>query len=359
MTFPLSLTFDDVQIVPSLSDVESRTLCNLRTRITRNYRLDIPIVAAPMDTVCEAEMMRRLWHLGGLGFLHRFGSIDEQVEVVKEVLSDVGDYIVLSGDLDAAQLPFGACVGAKGDFVERGQTLVDAGVNILLIDVAHGHHTMVRDAITRLKKEVKGTFDVVAGNVATYDGARALCEWGADAVRVGVGNGAVCTTRINTGSGVPQVTAIIEAVRACDEFDVPVMADGGMRYPGDVAKALALGASTAMFGSLFAGTDESPGPLIRLGSWPNEQLYKEYRGSASRNSKVARGEKDRNVEGVSTTVPYKGSVTRIVDDLTDGVRSAMSYVGAHDMDTFCRNAEFTRITNAGAAEAQPHVAIKI
>ena len=354
---PTSYTFDDIQIVPNYSDIASRSECNLTTRITKNFNLPIPIVAAPMDTVCEDAMMSKLWRMGGLGFLHRFGTIEEQVHALRFVTSEKGDVVSWMNDLELAATPLGACVGAKGDFVERAQELVNAGADIILIDVAHGHHIMTKEAISRLRAEVSGTFDIVAGNVATGVGAEALCEWGADAVRVGVGNGAVCTTRINTGCGVPQVTALREAVEICDKYDIPVIADGGMRYPGDVAKALAIGASSAMFGSLFAGTDESPTGLIRKGIWPNEQLYKEYRGSASRSSKVARGEADKHVEGVSTVIPYKGFVQRIVNDLTDGIRSAMSYSGARTLSEFCRDATFTLVTPAGAHEAKPHLTI--
>jgi IMP dehydrogenase len=250
-----------------------------------------------------------------------------------------------------------AAIGATGDYKERAQELVNAGAIVLLIDVAHGNTKQVRDAITWCKQNLPNYVDVIAGNVATYEGARNLAQWGADAIRVGIGNGSLCETRIRTGIGIPQVTALIESIRAVEEsgIDVPIIADGGIKMTGDVAKALSLGADSVMIGSLLAGTRESPGEIHRMGMWPNEQLFKKYRGSASAEVKQVHGLEEKNVEGNSKLIPYKGKVERIISDISDGVRSAMSYVDATTIEEFQAKSEHVLITQNGLIEAKPHL----
>ena len=206
----------------------------------------------------------------------------------------------------------------------------------------------------RIKNEVKGQFDLLVGNIATKESTRDLCDWGADGLRIGIGGGSLCSTRIQTGVGIPMVSSIRDCVYVADEYDVPCMADGGIRNPGDVCKGLASGADTIMLGSLLSGTKESPGEITKTGVWPNEVLQKKYRGSASLESKKDRGE-SKNVEGVSTTVPYKGKTKRIVNDIIDGLRSSMSYVGASNIEEFQSKAELIKVTNAGVVEAKPHL----
>ena len=336
-------TFDDIQIIPKYSEVESRSQCNLTTRFTKQYKLGTPLVASPMDTVTEYNMAIAIASHGGVGILHRFMSIEKQSNQVRKIKEQ--------------EKLVSAAIGATGDYKERAQELVNAGAIVLLIDVAHGNTKQVRDAITWCKQNLPNYVDVIAGNVATYEGARNLAQWGADAIRVGIGNGSLCETRIRTGIGIPQVTALIESIRAVEEsgIDVPIIADGGIKMTGDVAKALSLGADSVMIGSLLAGTRESPGEIHRMGLWPNEQLFKKYRGSASAEVKQVHGLEEKNVEGNSKLIPYKGKVERIISDIGDGVRSAMSYVDATTIEEFQAKSEHVLITQNGLIEAKPHL----
>jgi IMP dehydrogenase len=248
-----------------------------------------------------------------------------------------------------------AAVGANGDSIGRSRALIRAGVNVLVIDVAHGHHLNVKktiEAIRSISEELKMKVDIVAGNIATAAAAEDLEEWGADSLRVGIGGGSVCETRIRTGVGVPQLTAVdnISAISG-----IPIISDGGIRYPGDVVKALAAGADTVMVGSLLAGTDEAPGDVFVSGQWPNTKNFKMFRGSASATIKMEKNGHTNHVEGASKMVEHKGSVIRVIDDIMDGVTSAMSYLGVSDIEQLCEVAEFVEISNAGLREAHPHL----
>ena len=247
-------------------------------------------------------------------------------------------------------LPLCAAVGVKGDYLERAKELVFNGCNVILIDVAHGHHKLVGDAIEEIKSKISN-IEVIAGSIATGDGAKFLCEKGADAIRVGIGNGSLCETRIRTGVGLPQVTALLDVRSIADRYDVPVIADGGIRNVGDVCKGLGSGADSVMVGSLLSGTKESPGSIEKQGEWPNEKLFKKYRGSASRDSKG----NDKNVEGNHKVIPYKGKVNRILSDIEDGINSSCSYVGASNLEEYRSLVEFVEVTNAGQVEAKPHL----
>ena len=347
-------TFDDIQIVPKYSEVQSRSTCDIRTRFTKHYMLAVPYVSSPMDTVTDFEMASFMMGYGGVGVLHRFMSIEDQAKKMTETkLARIHHGMVYS---DPAAIVCGA-IGATGDYQERAKELVSAGAVTLLIDTAHGNTKQVKDAIEWCKQNLLDYVDIIAGNVATREGARNLAEWGADAVRVGIGNGSLCETRIRTGIGVPQVTALIECIRGVEEsgIDVPIIADGGMRVPGDIAKALSLGADTVMVGSLLSGTRESPGEIQKVGMWPNEQLFKKYRGSASAETKRAHGMEDKNVEGNSKLIPYKGKAKRVLDDITDGLRSSMSYVNANNLMEFRLNSDHVIITQNGLVEAKPHL----
>jgi len=396
-----ALTFDDVQIVPRYSELKSREKVNLDSKFTPNTTLSLPLVASPMDTICEYKMANEMLDQGGVGVIHRFQSIENQAKQMKRIWTAWDSWYNIGGDKDRtdhtqvfdewyekiretywknpptksdyedlhellwfadeakkdedywSRRPLCAAVGVTGDYLERAQELVNNGCNVLLIDVAHGHHKLVKDALRRIKNET-GTVEVVVGSIATKESARDCIEWGADALRVGIGNGSLCETRIRTGVGIPQVTAITDVHSVADNHSIPIIADGGCRYVGDVAKSLALGASSVMVGSLFAGTKETPGEIIKQGEWPNERLYKKYRGSASLDSKSDRREYG-NVEGNSKIIEYKGKVYRIISDIRDGLRSAFSYVGASDLLDFQAKANFVEITESGRIEARPHL----
>ena len=390
------LTYDDVNIVPKYSEIKSRDDVDLSTRFTKNTTLSIPIVSSPMDTVTEYKMAKEMLDMGGVGVIHRFQSIENQSQQMKRVWTAWDSWYNIGGDKDRtdhtqvfedwykgvsswnssptksdyedlhehlwfateakkdeeywSRRPLCAAVGATGDYLERAKELVLNGCNVLLIDVAHGHHKNVGDAIEKIKSEISNV-EVIAGNVATGDGVRFIVEAGADAVRVGIGNGSLCETRIRTGVGLPQVTALIDVCSIADDWDIPVIADGGIRNVGDVVKGLGCGADSIMVGSLLSGTKESPGQIEKQGEWPNEKLFKKYRGSASRDSKG----NDKNVEGNHKVIPYKGKVYRLLSDIKDGIRSGFSYVGANNLSEFHGKVEFVEVTSAGQIEARPHL----
>mgnify|MGYP000300495971 FL=1 len=354
-----ALTYDDIQLVPSFSNIKSRTNINLTTMVSRRYGLLNPIVASPMDTVCEYDMALKMAQLGGVGCIHRFMSITHQCDIVEELFNKIYDdteQMSIAQDwgimwdtwhAEMKLVPIMAAIGVQEEDKKRAIDLVSSGANILLIDVAHGDHQNVIDMIHWCKTQEKlQHVDIIAGNIATAEAAELLETYGADGLRVGIGGGSLCTTRIKTGFGVPNVTSLEEVLKVSG---VPVMADGGIRSSGDMSKALAIGAETVMLGSLLAGTDESPGKILET----SKGLYKRYRGSASLETKVTHGQKSRNVEGESTTIPYKGGVKFIVNGLLDGVRSALSYAGAEELRFF--HPEYVIVTNAGQNEAKPHL----
>ena len=396
------LTYDDVNIVPKYSELESRDKVKLNTQFTKNTELTIPIVSSPMDTVTEEDMAIEMMEWGGVGVIHRFNTIEEQSKMMKSLHRewdswfDIGTNIrgddeertidkewqewwdgysrsnpptkedwkdlkdrffwadsMIRDEKAWKKKPLCAAIGVTGDYLERAKELVLNGCNVILIDVAHGHHKFVGEAIEEIKSKISNT-EVIAGSIATGDGAKFLCEKGADAIRVGVGNGSLCETRIRTGVGLPQVSALLDCVTVADSYDVPIIADGGIRNVGDVCKGLGCGADTIMVGSLLSGTKESPGSIEKKGQWPNEQLFKKYRGSASLDSKSDRGE-DKNVEGNHKVIPYKGKVKRILHDIRDGISSSCSYVGASNLEEYRSLVEFVEVTKAGQVEAQPHL----
>lgn len=348
----VGLTYDDVLLVPRRSSVRSRQHVSTRTRLSRSIELEIPIVAANMDTVCEAEMAIAMARLGGVGMIHRFMPIDEhaaQIRKVKEAEAELGRRLVCGG-----------AVGTDHDLEPRAGALVQAGADVLVLDIAHGHADHAIEGVKRLK-DMFPDVDVVAGNVATAEGAADLADAGADAVKVGVGPGGVCTTRLVAGVGVPQLTALDDVAGAA--IGVPIIADGGIKNSGDIAKALAVGADTVMIGSLLAGTKESPGEVEQT----SRGLVKRHRGMASREAVESRAARhgqeldeeyfeQRAPEGVEGTVPYRGSVDRVVGSLLGGLKSSMSYLDATDLATFRQNARFVRVTPAGLRENHPHAA---
>ena len=340
-----ALTYDDIQLIPNFSAVQSRQDIKLHTSVSRNWSIDIPIVGSCMDTVTEYEMAATLMEMGGVGCLHRFMSIEEQVKQVKKLVA------YRETDITLQHLPIMAAVGVVGDYLDRAAELEAAGCNVILVDVAHGHHANMEVALTELKANLTELTDVIAGNIATAEAAEDLIAWGADGLRVGIGGGSLCTTRVKTGFGVPNVSSIEDVFEIADANGIPIMADGGIKSSGDIAKALAVGADCVMVGSLLAGTKESPGAILETPAG----LFKRYRGSASLETKVTHGQKSRNVEGESTTIPFKGGVKFIINGLTDGIRSAFSYAGADNIMDYWVNATYNVVTNAGLAEAKPHL----
>ncbi len=340
----LGLTFDDVLLIPQKTSVKSRSLVNLATNLTPKIKLRNPIVSANMDTVTESAMAIVLAREGGIGIIHRFLSIPDQVKEVKRVKKE--------------GLLVGAAIGINNDHLERAGALVKVGADIIVIDIAHGHSEFLIKALKELvKKFPKKEF--IAGNVATYEGARDLIKNGAAAIKIGIGPGALCTTRIVTGAGVPQLTAIDECVQAAKRTQTPTIADGGIRSSGDIVKALAVGAYSVMIGTMFAACKESPAPTIIK----NNIRYKLARGMASLSSNHERQRKDSSVkkdlkkyaaEGVEALVPYRGSAIIFLHQLLGGVRSGFSYCGAHNIEELWKNAKFIQVTQSSLIESRPH-----
>jgi len=467
------LTFDDVLLVPKRSPVISRTQTDLKTKLSRNITINIPLVSANMDTITESGMAIALAREGGIGIIHRFMTIGDQVDEVlrvkrsesvmieqpytiktdmrvyeaKKMMQEYGvsgllvedkdrtlDGIITNRDITfeknmerkvselmtknvitakygttmeqakeilhkhrieklpvvddkkrivglitskdimkmdqypsaskdkKGRLLVGAAVGVKGDFLERTETLLDAGADTIIVDVAHGHSDNAINTVNMIKKAFPHC-ELIAGNVATSEGARDLITAGVDAVKVGVGSGSICITRVVTGSGVPQLTAVMESVKVAREYDIPVISDGGIRTSGDTTKALAVGASSVMVGSMFGGTDESPGKTLVK----NGKKFKMYRGMASFYASLGRKYREEGPqvvdsndlndyvpEGVEAMVHYKGSVVEIIRQLVGGLRSGLSYCGAKTILEMQKNAEFIKITPAGYIESQPH-----
>jgi IMP dehydrogenase len=466
------LTFDDVLLVPKRSPIVSRSQTDLRTKLSRKITLNIPIISANMETVTESGMAIALAREGGIGIIHRFITIEDQVDEIlrvkrsesvmieqpytikpdvtmaearkamaeygvsgllveeegklagiitrrditfeknnkrkvsermtkdvitakagttieqaKEILHNqrieklpvVDDKkrimgLITSKDIlkmeqyphaskdKKGRLLVGAAVGIKGDYLERTEALLEAGADVLVVDIAHGHSENAITTVHMIKKAFPDC-ELVAGNVATGDGARDLIKAGVDAVKVGVGSGSICITRVVTGSGVPQLTAVIDSVKVAKDYDIPVISDGGIRNSGDITKALAAGASSVMVGSLFGGTDESPGKTLVK----NGKKFKMYRGMASFYASLGRKYREEGSqvvdsddlndyvpEGVEAMVSYKGSVVEIVRQLAGGLRSGLSYCGAKTIPEMQKNAEFIKMTSAGYIESQPH-----
>lgn len=468
--FRVGLTFGDVLLVPKKSPVNTRKAVDVSANLTRKIRLNIPIVSSNMDTVTESNMAIQMARLGGMGFIHRFLSINDQVQEIRRVkraesviiekpysifpnatiedakailmeknvsglvvvdqenhlkgiltqrdilfaedrdlIADRMTSNVITGTVgmepdqakdimyehrieklpliddkkklvglitvqdilkrkehphatkdSKGRLAVGAAVGVKGKFLKRTELLIEAGTDVIVVDIAHGHSDLAIDTVKAIKKD--WDVDVVAGNVATAEGTADLIAAGADGVKVGVGPGSICVTRIVTGSGVPQLTAIMDAAGVSREEKIPIIADGGIRTSGDLTKALLGGADTAMLGSLLAGTEESPGlPLLR-----NGKRFKVIRGMASFGASLGREAREKKgafdesdfddvvPEGVEALVPYKGSVNDVINQLVGGLRSGVSYSGGLTLDQARNNAEFIRITGSGRHESGSH-----
>ncbi|MNK01118.1 Inosine-5'-monophosphate dehydrogenase [compost metagenome] len=329
------LTFDDVLIVPARSDVRSRRDPKLTSKLTKNISIETPIISANMDMVTEYDMAYAMNQLGGVGILHRFLSIEDQAAQARR-LKEAGVRVI------------SASVGVGEEFKARAKAVIDAGTNIITIDIAHGHSVQMMETMKWLK-DTYPTVDLIAGNMATPDAARELIEAGADAIKVGIGPGSMCTTRIITGCGVPQLTAIALCAEVAESYGVPVIADGGLRTSGDMFKAFAAGASTVMLGSMLSGTIESPGEI--------KNGKKQYRGMASRSAQESwRGGVPEGMapEGESTAVTVKGHVKDVILEVTGGIRSGMSYVNATTVAEIKDKAQFMEMSANGIAESRAH-----
>jgi IMP dehydrogenase len=332
-------TFDDVLLVPMKSSVASRFHTELNTFFTRRLKMSLPFISANMDTISESAMCIAMNKLGAAAILHRFMTIENQVQEIRRIR----DQSTADGMIVAAS------VGVNQDSKERARALVDAGANSITVDIAHGHSESMIEMIRYLKKEFPAV-DVIAGNLATGHGAQELIQAGADAIKVGIGPGSMCTTRMITGVGVPQLTAIALAAEVARPEGVPVIADGGIRASGDMVKALAVGASSIMAGSLFAGAIETPGELIKG--------RKAYRGMASRAAQTSwRGgdlPEGMAPEGESHFVSCKGPVSEIVHELAGGIRSGLSYLNARNLADLVENAYFIELSPNALRENMAH-----
>lgn len=329
------LTFDDVLLMPMRSDIRSRRDPGLTTQLTKNKTLEIPIISANMDTVTEFDMACAMHQLGGLGILHRFLNIQDQAAQAARLR-------------EAGLTMISASVGVGDEFKPRAKALIDAGANILTIDIAHGHSVQMMETLKWLKDSYPD-IDIIAGNLASPDAARDLIEAGADAIKVGIGPGSMCTTRIITGCGVPQLTAIALCAEIAQSYKVPVIADGGIRTSGDMVKAFAAGASTVMLGSMLSGTIETPGEI--------KNGKKQYRGMASRSAQESwRGGVPQGMapEGEATQVSVKGHVKDVILEVTGGIRSGMSYVNAQSIAELQEKALFMEMSASGVHESRAH-----
>lgn len=331
-----ALTFDDVLLIPNKSDVRSRKDPDLTTRFTKKLTIKTPIMSANMDTITEVEMAKAMADLGGVGILHRFMTIEQQIEQVQMLKASNLEIIAAS-------------IGVNQDFKERAQALVTAGTNVLTVDIAHGHSIQMIETVKYLKDTFGDKVQIIAGNIATPEGTLDLIEAGADAIKVGIGPGSMCTTRIITGCGVPQLTAIAICAEAAESKGVPVIADGGIKTSGDIVKALAAGASSVMVGSMLSGTIETPGEI--------KKGQKMYRGMASKAAQVSwRGELPTGMapEGESTFVSVKGHVSDVINEICGGIRSGMSYVNATSIAEVKNKSLFMEMSSHGRLESGAH-----
>lgn len=363
--FLQGLTFDDVLLLPGYTSF-SRSEIDLSTKISKKISLSIPFISAPMDTVTESKLAIALARMGGIGIIHRNLTIEDQADHVAKVKKE--------------SLIVGAAIGPSKGYEKRLEALINAGVDVIVMDSAHGY----TETIIKTTKHIKKKYNVqlIVGSIATYEASSALCKAGADGLRVGMGPGAICTTRIISGMGVPQITALIETVKAASSYNIPVIADGGVKYSGDMVKALAAGASALMMGSFFASSLESPGVVheLRREQVPqrfqsifnhthNTYKFKEYRGMGSVGA-MKKGaevkaedefhgkdyykEKTLVAEGVEGLVPIKGTIKEVIDQAIGGIRSGMYYIGAKTLQELWEKASFMQITQASLTESHPH-----
>ena len=344
-TIKEALTFDDILMLPRYSNILPADT-NIKLNLTRNIQLEVPFLSSAMDTVTESKMAIAMAEAGGIGIIHRNLQIKKQTQEVSKV--------------KLKKLLVGAAVGTNNEDLERAKSLIDNGVDLIIIDTAHGHSEKVLKVLSKLKK-LKSKVPICVGNIATGEAAKKLYNLGADIIKVGIGPGSICTTRMVAGIGVPQISAIIEVKKALNKKKIKIISDGGIKFSGDIAKALAAGADAIMMGSIFAGTDESPGKKFKI----KGKIYKKYRGmgsigamsSGSANRYFQKNYKDKSKfvpEGVEGRVEYKGNVSKIIYQLKGGLRSSMGYIGAKNLKEITKKAKFVKITKAGFYESMVH-----
>ena len=330
-----TFSYDDVLLVPQYSDIRSRSEIDISTDLGKGVKLQLPVLASPMDTISEGAMAGAMGQVGACAIVHRYNTIEEQVRFINKAASPT---IV------------GAAIGVSGDYLERASAIADAGADFLCVDVAHGHHTMMKEALQALRAKFGTNYHIMAGNVATLEGINDLADWGADSVRCNIGGGSICSTRIQTGHGLPGLQTIIECAKT--DRDVKIIADGGIKNSGDMVKALAAGADAVMVGSLLAGTTETPGEIHMN---MEGRRWKTYRGMASKEAQIDWKGKYSSFEGVVSRVPHRGPVSVILEDLERGIRSGFSYTGARTLRELHGKAKFVLQTTSGLSESRTHI----
>ena len=340
-----ALTFDDVLILPRYSNILPIN-ANIKLNLAAKINLQVPFLSSAMDTVTESTMAIAMAKAGGIGVIHRNLKIKTQSNEIKKVKSK--NFVV------------GAAIGTNREDLERARSLLDNGVDLIVIDTAHGHSEKVLKVLSKLKR-INSKIAICVGNIATGEAAKELYNAGADIIKVGIGPGSICTTRMVAGIGVPQISAIMEVKKALNKKKIKIISDGGIKFSGDIAKALAAGADAIMMGSIFAGTEESPGKKFKI----KNKFYKQYRGmgsigamsSGSANRYFQKNYKDKSKfvpEGVEGRVEYKGNVSKIIYQLQGGLKSSMGYIGAKNLDEIKKRAKFIKITKAGFYESMVH-----
>ncbi|MGB6839183.1 MAG: guanosine monophosphate reductase [Microgenomates group bacterium] len=341
---PFALSYDDVLLVPQFSKINSRSDVDLAVQLSPRIKLSLPLTTAPMSDLTGVEMAIAIGKLGGLGFLHRFTSIEKQADMVEEVKKK--------------KVQVGAAVGCREGYLERAEALVKAGTDILLLDVTHGHMQKAINVTSKLKNMFGKHVDIMSGLVATGEGAKNLFKAGADCVHVGIGGGSICTTRIAAGIGVPNITTILDAAKVARRLKKTIVADGGIKNSGDIVKSLAAGSSAVRAGNIFAGTNEAPGKIIKKAG----KTYKSYNASTSLAEKKNHVKTIKNtgktylyhIEGVKSIVPYKGPVSKIIKLIDANLRAGFSYCGAKNIKELWKNAHFIRISQLGVKESGTH-----
>ena len=341
-----ALTFDDVTLVPKYSKILPSEV-DTSIKLTNNLKLKIPLMSSAMDTVTESKMAIAVAEAGGIGVIHRNLEIKKQIEEIRKVKKQ--------------KLLVGAAVGAGPKELKRAKEILDEGVNLIVVDTAHGHTKKVSEIIKYIKRIKDKKIALCAGNIATPEAAKFLLKLGVDIIKVGIGPGSICTTRLVAGIGVPQLSAILSVRKGIKNKNIKIIADGGVKYSGDLAKAFAAGADAVMIGSLFAGTDEAPGKIIKI----NGKLFKSFRGmgsvgamnKGSADRYFQKKQKDRSKyvpEGVEGFSKYKGEVKNIIYTLIGGLRSSMGYLGSKQIKYLRNKPQFVKITKAGFYESMVH-----
>ena len=340
-----ALTFDDVLLLPRFSKILPSDT-DISLDLSKNIKLKIPFLSSAMDTVTESKMAIAMAKAGGVGIIHRNLNTKLQSQEVKKVKKN--NFLV------------GAAIGTSSDDIHRAKSLIDSGVDLIVIDTAHGHSEKVLTILSKIKKN-NYKIPICVGNIATGEAAKKLYDFGADIIKVGIGPGSICTTRMVAGIGVPQITAIMEVSEVLKKKNIKIISDGGIKFSGDIAKAIAAGADAIMMGSIFAGTEESPGKKFKI----KNKFYKQYRGmgsigamsAGSSNRYFQKNYKDKSKfvpEGVDGRVEFKGDVSKIIYQLKGGLKSSMGYIGAKKLKDIKKNAKFIKITKAGFYESMVH-----